>query len=642
MKKSLAFIGLLFFVLTRLQAYEMRNLLQHSATESQVRQSLVMDRKWVPYPAYSDREGWDKFLGNYKSTIIKSGEKYLDYHWRVVRASEYLEYEKSGSRKIMENPNNSNAIAFSAMLMAEFAEGKGRFINDLMNGVFYFSEMTSWAESAHLMAYQKTKRSLPDHREQILELHQGGMAQMLSWTYYFLKPQFDAIDPVIAIRLRDELQKRELDPYLRRDDFWWMATNYKPGRMVNNWNPWCNSNALFCFMLLEDDPDVLTKAICKSMRSVDQYLNYVKSDGACEEGPSYWGHAAGKLYDYLSALRMITGGKINLFTNQQVKAMGEYIVHSYIGDEWVVNFADAAARAVEVNTPLIYRYGMAVNSTPMKAMAAMRERMYPTKLPSKWMDLYIGLETLRFLPLLQAETAVYKPADFTWYPQTEFCYMRSGKAFLAAKGGFNDESHNHNDVGTFIFAYNNTPLLVDAGVGTYTRKTFSSERYSIWTMQSNYHNLPLINGVAQPHGAGYKASGVKVDRRKQTFAANIATAYPVEAQVAKWVRGYKLKKNGLIVTDDFVLNKAKAPNQINFLTWGDVDITTNGVVKIVAKGVSAHLKYDDTTFRPSIEKIELSDPRLSNVWGKSLYRVTLTAKKMPSTGNYKYEIQVVK
>lgn len=642
MKKSLAFIVLLFFVLARLQAYETRDLLQHSATESQVRQALVMDRKWVPYPAYSNREGWDKFLGNYKSAIIKNGEKYLDYHWRVVRASEYLEYEKSGSRKIMENPNNSNATAFSAMLMAELAEGKGRFINDLMNGVFYFSEMTSWAESAHLMAYQKTKRALPDHREQILELHQGGMAQMLSWTYYFLKPRFDAIDPVIAIRLRDELQKRELDPYLRRDDFWWMATNCKPGRMVNNWNPWCNSNALFCFMLLEDDPDVLTKAICKSMRSVDQYLNYVKSDGACEEGPSYWGHAAGKLYDYLSALRMITGGKVNLFTNQLVKAMGEYIVRSYIGDEWVVNFADAAARAVEVNTPLIYRYGMAVNSTPMKAMAAMRERMHPTKLPSKWMDLYIGLETLRFLPLLQAETAVYKPADFTWYPQTEFCYMRSGKAFLAAKGGFNDESHNHNDVGTFIFAYNNTPFLVDAGVGTYTRKTFSGERYSIWTMQSNYHNLPLINGVAQPHGAGYKASGVKVDRRKQTFAANIATAYPVEAQVAKWVRGYKLKKNGLIVTDDFVLNKAKAPNQINFLTWGDVDITTNGVVKIVVKGVDARLKYDGATFRPSIEKIELSDPRLSNVWGKSLYRVTLTAKKMPSAGNYKYEIQVVK
>ena len=121
MKKSLAFIVLLFFVLTRLQAYETRDLLQHSATESQVRQSLVMDRKWVPYPAYSDREGWDKFLGNYKSAIIKNGERYLDYHWRVVRASEYLEYEKSGSRKIMENPNNGNATAFSAMLMAELA-----------------------------------------------------------------------------------------------------------------------------------------------------------------------------------------------------------------------------------------------------------------------------------------------------------------------------------------------------------------------------------------------------------------------------------------------------------------------------------------------------------------------------------------
>ena len=39
-----------------------------------------------------------------------------------------------------------------------------------------------------------------------------------------------------------------------------------------------------------------------------------------------------------------------------------------------------------------------------------------------------------------------------------------------------------------------------AGVGTYTRQTFSSERYTIWTMQSNYHNLPMINGVPQKYG----------------------------------------------------------------------------------------------------------------------------------------------
>ena len=49
----------------------------------------------------------------------------------------------------------------------------------------------------------------------------------------------------------------------------------------------------------------------------------------------------------------------------------------------------------------------------------------------------------------------------------------------------------------WVLYINSIPVFLDAGVGTYTRKTFSSERYSIWTMQSNYHNLPMINGVPE-------------------------------------------------------------------------------------------------------------------------------------------------
>ena len=74
-------------------------------------------------------------------------------------------------------------------------------------------------------------------------------------------------------------------------------------------------------MLLENDRDVLAKAVYKSMTSVDKFLNYVKYDGACG-GPSYWGHAAGKMFDYLSALSLITGGKVSLFNEPQVRNMG--------------------------------------------------------------------------------------------------------------------------------------------------------------------------------------------------------------------------------------------------------------------------------------------------------------------------------
>ena len=40
----------------------------------------------------------------------------------------------------------------------------------------------------------------------------------------------------------------------------------------------------------------------------------------------------------------ITGDKVNIFNEPMIKNMGEYISRSYIGNGWVVNFADASAR----------------------------------------------------------------------------------------------------------------------------------------------------------------------------------------------------------------------------------------------------------------------------------------------------------
>ncbi|MCK9414807.1 MAG: hypothetical protein M0Q53_21095, partial [Prolixibacteraceae bacterium] len=93
---------LLGFLSTQLYAYTEKNLLQHKADLSVVKTSLIMDQKWVPYPSYADRTGWDKFLGENKAALIARGEKLLNYPWKVVKATDYIEYERSGNRKIME------------------------------------------------------------------------------------------------------------------------------------------------------------------------------------------------------------------------------------------------------------------------------------------------------------------------------------------------------------------------------------------------------------------------------------------------------------------------------------------------------------------------------------------------------------
>ena len=631
--KTKSFFSLIVFVFLsciKVAAYTERNFLQHVAAQESLAECLVLNQKWVQYPSYKDREGWSRFLGEYKDEIIKNGESLLGYTWKVVKATDYLEFERSGNREIMERPFDDNNQAIVRLMLAELAEGRGRFIDQLINGVFHTCEMTSWALSAHLVT-QPTHRALPTPIYPLIDLTAGDLGSLLSWVYYFMHEEFDKIDPEISRRLYRELDERIMKPYLNNDSFWWLAANYK-GQMVNNWNPWCNSNCLMTFMLLENDVDRLSKAVSRSMQSVDKFLNYVHSDGACEEGPSYWGHASGKCLDYLVLLNRITGGKISIFDNPQIKAMGEYIARSYVGNGWVVNFADASAKGGG-DPYLIYRYGKAVKSDILKQFASMQNK--GSKISFRGRDLFRILEAFLVEDELCAYQEAYTGVSYTWYPETEFCYVRNKKAFFAAKGGYNDESHNHHDAGSFSLWVNNMPVIIDAGVGTYTRQTFSSERYTIWTMQSNYHNLPMINGVPQKYGRQYKATEVKAT--KNSFSANIATAYPDEAGVKKWIRSYTMKSDALMISDRFELNEIKKENVINFLSWGDI-IIKDGVIEISVNGVKGTLKYDTKMFKVKKECVKLTDKKLSSVWGAEVYRLSFIAKEKEQKGCYTFTI----
>ena len=621
-------------------AYTKRDLLQKRADVITLKNVLVKDYKWIPYPAYQDRRGWDIFLGKYKLAFIEKGQQALGYQWKVIKATDYLEFERTGSRSTMEGPFNQNIQAIVDLFMAELAEGEGRFIDQLANGVFESCQMTSWAAAAHLKL-QLNKSSFPNHNEQIIDLVSGDVGSLFSWIYYYFHQQFDQLNPTIAARVKKEIQDRILDPYMNLNHLWWMAFNYKPGDMVNNWNPWCNSNVLQCFALMEENPEKLALAVYRTMVSVDHFINYTNEDGACEEGPSYWGHAAGKLYDYLQILYDITGGKISVFNEPIIQNMGVYISRAYVGDNWVVNFADASAR-LKPEASLIYRYGKAIRNPEMMEFASYLNGLEKkSEIPSATRDI------LRLFQMIEYEVEDQKPAllhqtpYYTWYPQTQCCFIRQGDLFFAAKGGYNNESHNHNDVGSFNLYINNVPVLIDVGVGTYTRQTFGPERYSIWTMQSRYHNVPEINGFTQKFGSQYKAKEVDYNTKLKRLSLNLAGAYPEEAGITYWNRCYQLNKNSLTIKDDFFIHNPQKENAINFLTWGKVSLVGAGKITIEAQKHMIELSYSSKQFEVLTEKIELADARLSNVWGKELYRLTLVARDKKPKDKYQFILKKI-
>ncbi|WP_211316385.1 heparinase II/III family protein [Niabella yanshanensis] len=644
---TIAFSLKLFFVLSgfiffndSVQGSTPRNLLQKRANEQAVKEALVPREKWINYPLYADRSGWDQFLGTSKDGIVTSGESYLKYEWQVIKATDYLEFSRSGSRVIMEEPYNQNLNAISSLFLAEMAEGKGRFIDQLINGVFAACEMTSWSLSAHLSLQLKNKR-FPDHNQQVIDLLGGDVGALFSWIYFFLNKEFDKADPLIAQRMKYEIKRRIFEPYMNVNHFWWMGFEIRPTRVVNNWNVWCNSNVLQSFALIEEDPDKLAKAVYKTMQSVDLFINYNKGDGACEEGPSYWGHAAGKLYDYLQILSDITGGKISIFDEPIIKNMGEYISRSYVGNGWVVNFSDASA--IGGGDPaLIYRFGKAVKSEEMKSFAAYLIRQQNGHLKIRGnRDIFRTLQSATYNKEMGTVTPALPSAPYTWYPQTEFCYIKNRTYFFAAKGGFNNESHNHNDVGTFALYVDTIPFFIDAGVGTYTRQTFGRERYTIWTMQSNYHNLPLINGAAQQFGAAYKSSDVSFNVASKKFSLDISKAYNNEASVKNWQRSYDLSDKGLVIEEAFDLTSLKEPTSIHFLVSAKPVINKAGVVLLEKNSRKVEFRYTKRLFNVEVDTLSLNDKRLSDVWGSEIYRIRLIAEKPQLKGKYNYTIAKV-
>lgn len=613
-------------------------ILQQASQNVDIVSSLVMGRGWVPYPAYSDRQGWEDFLGEYQGILAAKGEKYLNYQWADITDADYLAYELSDDRHSSEDKLEANRTALSALFIAELAQGEGRFLPDIKRGVSWFCKAPSWAVVTHLAKYQKSGRALPDPDDIIIELFSGNLSQFLSWVYYFLSPQ---LGPELSSDLRAALQKRALDTFLTRDDFRWMGFVPVPGKKLNNWNPWCNQNILLCFMLLEDDRETLAKAVEKSIRSVDLWLNSLPPDGACDEGTTYWYKSVGHLLDYMENLERITGGAVSLWDEPFLQRIGEYIVNADIGDCWQVNFADGTPSRRPISY-WIYRYGKASGNKLLTDFAVNAWHRFgndPTDVD--WVLFYQGLEAIAACREMKAlPSPDVAPQPFVYYPESEVCFARAGEDFLAAKGGNNGERHNHNDIGSCIYFHDNAPVLIDAGVGTYEKNTFGPRRYENWFVQSGWHNLPVINGCEQPFGGEYKASGSHASRLLRRFSTDIAGAYPDSAGVESWNMVYRLsRKGGLKITHRFSLKEALVPNVLHFLVADKPEIIVNGTIALPG---GMQMKYDPDLFTASIEEKNLVGLGFSSRWGEALYRISLTARRQDKRGRYVIKIDASK
>jgi hypothetical protein len=624
-----------------------KNLLCSTFTPELLSKSLIATSGWHPYPKAAERQAWNRVPREIADLAVTRAEKIKGTTWESLPATVFFEYKRTGNRSHYESYYFTRRVRLLDLVLGECVQGSGRFLDEIVNGIWLECEETFWGVPAHLFL-QKTHPSsgLPDAEEPIVDLFAAATGAVLSWIHYLLGAQLDQLNPMITRRIQFEVKRRILDPAFERDDFSWMFKEFHGQvRHLNNWTPWIGSNWLTANLLLEPDPDRRKAAILKICRSVDQYLDDYSDDAGCQEGPGYWNVSPGSYFDCCTLLTSATGGAGNPLSNPFVRKMFRYIADAHINGPWFVNYGDAPPK-MEENGEFVYRIGNSIDDGVLKAYGAFNASAAALRGEALSDDQgHLG----RVFPslLVSAQAIASKKEDAlvrdSWYPHLGLMTARVKEGttdgfYLALQAAPNQRPHGHNDSGSFIVFHDGNPIFVDIGPEAYTAPRFK------FSVQSAYHNLPTVGRVMQSNDKPtYRASDVhySADNARASVSMNLATAYPDEAGIARWTRTLTLDRTAdrIHLLEDFQLRE-KVPVQLSFMT---PRLPTQGSGKVVFSAAASSvrdisLSYDAALITPVIEKVDLTDDWLVGRWGKTIYRVLLTSVAPTDNGKWAIEL----
>ena len=584
------------------------------------------------FPKAGDKY-WQKLVPvAMRNDYIRLGNLYQKKPWNAIPAETFAEFRTNGNRTRYEEASFGIRKQFVCLVMAEIMQGRGRFLPSIRKGLHYFIEKEPWwGIPAH---YPKDH---PEKDIQPVDLFNAETAGMLAWTLYMLEDEINRKEKELCDQVRSEIDHRFLKPVLNQPQGW--------KNNANNWNTWITSNWLETVLICESDAkqrDAAFKGVQQCLRT---FMKGYPDDGGCEEGVSYWDCAGASFFESLYFMQFAPKQAVLTLTDAQkkkVENMGRFITTMYINDLTFVNFSDAQAQNVP-NINILFPYGAYLQNEQMMQLAAYVAKKYlymqkPSTLFLKsgnYPKLGRELMLLSMLPQLQQTKAEQPKTEDAYLENSQIMVASNKNWFVAAKGGNNAESHNHNDIGNFIVYHNSQPVVIDLGCDTYTSKSFSNQRFELMNCRSAYHNVPIINGLEQKDGKKYRAEKVShvFNEGVSSLTLNLEKAYTDGAHVDKWQRTIALDReyNWVEVTEQYKLDSLQIEkdrlngqvfdNQIILMAYGKPVAQKAG--RILLQGGMVRLEYDAQYLSASVEKVQMTDGIMKTQWKDNIYRIIL-------------------
>lgn len=441
--------------------------------------------------------------------------------------SMYFDFNTTGNRKHYETQYFAKRARLNTLAMKVMLEGE-TYVRELENILWSICDEATWCVPAH-MDYS---RPFDFNR---IDLFAAETGFALSEICTLLQ---DKLDKLVVNRVGHELQERIIQSYLN--------THFAWEQWTTNWSAVCAGSVAITFMYAA--PQRYQEIATRIEQTMECFLSGYGEEGVCEEGYMYWKYGFGFFVYFADHLYRFTQGKKDWFALEKVAKIAEYQQNIFLTKTSVASFSDSspeAAHYIGLTSYLHNRYKERVVMLPLDVAANYAQR-------------HNGDNCFRwgtfFRNFLWYSTDTINPTQnrlsaFTYYDSCQWFFKRAKRFSFAAKGGHNNEPHNHNDVGSFILCDDSEQALCDLGAGEYTKEYFGKERYQIFCNSSLSHNVPIINGTGQCAGAQHKATVLTVTETQ--FKIELAQVYVVEG-MQHFTRQFDVADDFIQLTDTFV------------------------------------------------------------------------------------------
>ena len=468
------------------------------------------------------------------------------------------EYEITGNRLRYEEGYFKRREFLSTFGLASVIWHKKEDIEKLEYVIKGICSEECWALSAHV------KRLENPNWRMTIDLTASETGHTLAHLYTLLK---DELSEETKECIRKEVFRRILTPFMsaKAPAYWWEGA-------TNNWNAVCCGNiGSTAIYLLEED------AFLERIRYAIEtyYLAGFGDDGVCEEGLGYW------VYGFMNMVVFAMDQRLrdpahDMMALKKVEKIAHFQEMCYFSHGRTISFSDGSSNGeypMGLTCCLANLYKDIRFPDPIYARGFSGDRCW------NWNELYTGwywtknyLEDVEKKIVEEPKPLLEEGTDFL--KDAQWCILRGkDNTALVAKGGNNDEPHNHNDVGSFLYLADGEELLEDLGSGEYTKKYFSDERYEIFCTRGKGHNMPIIGGVDQKAGSKYRADAFE-RKDENTILISFAKAYDVSG-VDTVLREISFEKEtGSFTVRDHVVCDECVPVLENLVTRYPVTVHT--------------------------------------------------------------------